>query len=383
MKGTVHWFVLAGPLSPYTLDLWEAVMARSDHRVTLAYVPVNSQAGGEHEEGSIRSHRVELVPVRSPGSAIQLVRRCMGSPESIVVCMGYSPLYNWVVSACLRLARFDAGRLLYMSDTNGVALINRLSSSRRQRLALLAKQAALSFVFPRSFDLGFANALAHRLQGIPTGIQIPLLVADFPPDMGTELPPNLATTVENLPSPRLLVVARLVECKNLTALANAFADATEEGMPGSLTIVGEGPERAAVEPLLRRAPGRIVLAGAVPFHESRRLFGAFDGFVIASTREAWSIAIVEALGWGLPVLSSLECGAGVSMALELGDAVRLCGTSREELRIALKDFVQSLGRHSAAAKNSASWVRDKYGLTRVARAIVAVGDQSLSVGRTL
>ena len=44
-----HWFVLAGGLSPYTLDLWERVAARSDHSVTLAHVPRDYEIDFAHE----------------------------------------------------------------------------------------------------------------------------------------------------------------------------------------------------------------------------------------------------------------------------------------------------------------------------------------------
>ena len=66
--------------------------------------------------------------------------------------------------------------------------------------------------------------------------------------MGAEVPEPLGTLVRELPRPRLLTVARLIESKNLVGLARAFAAATREGMPGSLTIIGEGPERSRIDP---------------------------------------------------------------------------------------------------------------------------------------
>jgi len=192
--------------------------------------------------------------------------------------------------------------------------------------------------------------------------------------MEAEIPEPLATLVHDLPRPRLLVVARLVECKNLVGLVEAFVAATRAGIPGSLTIVGEGPERSKIEPLLDKIPGRAVLAGAVPFAVSRRLFGAFDGMVVPSTTEPWGIVVIEGLGWGIPVLSSRECGAGRSQALESGDAIKLCGTSPEEMKLSLLDFVRDLGRHSLAAKAAAPLIRKKFGMAEVADALIQLGN---------
>jgi glycosyltransferase involved in cell wall biosynthesis len=90
---------------------------------------------------------------------------------------------------------------------------------------------------------------------------------------------------------------------------------------------------------------------------------------MASTTEAWGISIIEGLGWGLPVLSSRQCGAGLTLALEMGDAVKLCGTSAEEIASSLQEFVVDLARHSHAAKAVAPRIRRKYGMAEVADAL--------------
>ena len=377
MPQSFHWFVLAGGLSPYTLRLWETVATRSSHAVTLAYIPRVRQSDFSHERESMDSQSVELVRVQSLKTVVNLALRCSREPHAAIVCMGYSPVYNLFVSALIRATRRKKQSVFYMSDTNGIALAERASTSWIQGAALLAKRTAIGYTFASSFDLGFSNALAHRLQGIGESIHIPLLPVEFPAAMEAELSETLAASVQGLPQPRLLTVARLVECKNLAGLVRAFARSTREGMPGSLTIVGEGPEREKIEPLMRQIPGRVILAGAVPFAQSRRLFGAFDGMVMPSTIEPWGIVIVEGLGWGLPVLSSKQCGAGVSLALEVGDAVKLCGTSEEEIESSLQEFVRDLERHSLAAKSAAPRIRKKFGMVEVADGLIQLaGDKA-------
>ena len=368
-----HWFVLAGGLSPYTLDLWERVTARSNHRVTLAHVPREYQTDFVHESEPSHAKAVELVPVESLQTVVQLGVRCSKTPRSAVVCMGYSPIYNLLLSVFARAAGRNHRLVLYVSDANGVEMVERMGTGR---FGLLVKRALLGRIFSASLDLGFSNSLAHRLLRIPRGIDIPMLPVEFPDSREPELPEPLGTVIRELPRPRLLSVARLVGCKNLVSLLYAFAGAIREGMPGSLTIVGEGPDRARLDPLLSQMQGRAILPGALAYRACRGIFGAFDGVLMPSISDQWGIVILEALGWAVPVLSSRRCGAGVSMALETGDAVKLCGTAEGEIQSGLVDFVRNLERHTAAAKAAAPWVRRKFGMDEVADALIKLGDDS-------
>lgn len=368
-----HWFVLSGGLSPYTLQLWEMVTSRSGQSVTLAHVPREDQVDFVHEGDFIHSDVVEIVPIQSIKAVTQLAIRCSKARRAAIVCMGHSPIYNVLISAMAGLASRSKTPILYASDTNGVVLADRASASWAGGLALPAKRAVLGRIFPASLDLGFSNNLAHRLLGIRRSIGVPLLPIEFPASMEPVIPEPLAPQVSALPGPRLLAVARLVRIKNMVGLVEAFTQAIGEGMPGSLTIIGEGPERSRIDPLICKIRERAILAGAVPFSASRRVFGAFDGMVMMSTFEPWGIVIVEGLGWGVPVLSSRECGAGISMALEGGDAVRLCGTSTHEMKTGLVDFVRNLSRHQVAAAAIAPKVRDKFSMTSVADALIAFG----------
>src|ERR1019366_4057713 len=164
-----HWFVLAGGLSPYTLSLWETVVARSNHSVILAYMPRKREADCAHEEEAVHSQKVELVPVTSLKAVIDLGLCCTREPRSAIVCMGYSPIYNFVISAFVRATSREKRSVFYMSDTNGVAMAERAGRSWPAGAALVAKRIVLGSTFATSLDLGFSNTLAHRLQGIPSG----------------------------------------------------------------------------------------------------------------------------------------------------------------------------------------------------------------------
>ncbi|MCL2812280.1 MAG: glycosyltransferase, partial [Clostridia bacterium] len=74
------------------------------------------------------------------------------------------------------------------------------------------------------------------------------------------------------------------------ALADAYPDAT-------LTILGEGPERASLEAQIaeRGLQGRVTLTGAIPHKEALALMGESDLFVMPSSPEGFGIVYIEAM----------------------------------------------------------------------------------------
>lgn len=105
-------------------------------------------------------------------------------------------------------------------------------------------------------------------------------------------------------------VARLVPVKAQVDLVEAFADlrARLPTQEMRLVLVGEGPERANLESVIRaRGLGdHVWLAGArddVP-----QWLAAFDVFALPSRNEGVSIAALEAMASGLPVVASCVGG---------------------------------------------------------------------------
>lgn len=93
--------------------------------------------------------------------------------------------------------------------------------------------------------------------------------------------------------PRVLFVGRLSRAKNVDVLLDAL-----NGLP--CTIVGDGPERQALE---ARAP-QAVFAGAVGFDRVLGFYETHDVLVLASETEGWPKAIVEAMAFGLVCIGS-------------------------------------------------------------------------------
>ena len=107
-------------------------------------------------------------------------------------------------------------------------------------------------------------------------------------------------------APIVLAAGRLVAYKNFPLLIRAFA--TVEPKDATLILMGEGPDKPAVEAEIARLGlgGRVTLAGYVP--QPWTLYGKARCFALASSSESFGLVIVEALAHGLPVVSTNSDG---------------------------------------------------------------------------
>jgi glycosyltransferase involved in cell wall biosynthesis len=148
---------------------------------------------------------------------------------------------------------------------------------------------------------------AHRLAIVPNGIEL---------DRYTFSAPDRARVRAELDmGPRAQVlgtVGRLHRWKNVDLAIRAAAPLL--GPDRRFLVVGDGPERAALEVLA----GRLGVGGRVHFVGERldvsALLSAMDVFVFPSESETFGLAAVEALASGLPLVYRScpaldECGA--------------------------------------------------------------------------
>lgn len=142
----------------------------------------------------------------------------------------------------------------------------------------------------------------------------------LPPFIRAAPPPARAKGAA--PVPRLLTVAMMRPGKlaSYGALAATLALLRDE--PWSLTIIGDGPERSAVEAAFADIPpARLRWLGAVGHERVQAEFAAHDIFVWPGVREAYGLVYLEAQAAGLPV-AAFDSG-GVSATVRPGETAFL------------------------------------------------------------
>ncbi|MDB4992523.1 MAG: putative glycosyltransferase, partial [Parcubacteria group bacterium] len=97
-------------------------------------------------------------------------------------------------------------------------------------------------------------------------------------------------------SPKIVTIGRLVPWKRIEGIIDAIAL-----LPGaaSLTIVGEGTERARLETRAKeKLSGRVIFTGPRSHADTLAILGAADIFVLNSSYEGLSHVLIEALMLG-------------------------------------------------------------------------------------
>jgi len=102
--------------------------------------------------------------------------------------------------------------------------------------------------------------------------------------------------------PTVLSVGHLIARKGHDLVIQAMPELPQ----AELLIVGEGPERAALENLAHRVgvADRVRLLGGLPHHDMKDIYSAADVLVLASSREGWANVLLEAMACGTPVVAS-------------------------------------------------------------------------------
>jgi alpha-1,6-mannosyltransferase len=147
----------------------------------------------------------------------------------------------------------------------------------------------------------------------------------------------------------LVVVARLTAQKRVQLAIDALAHLRACGREVPLTIVGDGPERAALE---RRAAGQGVghlvrFAGAVAPQEVPRLLARADLMLFPAQGEGFGLVAAEALMAGVPVVACWDGGGVLDVVPEHGAGRRVLpsGEALADAALDLLDTPESV--HSA------------------------------------
>lgn len=173
----------------------------------------------------------------------------------------------------------------------------------------------------------------------------------------TMIPPALRPLPEatQVREPFILAVGRLHPVKGFDLLIRAFARITPDFPSWRLTLIGSGPEKAALVESCEVLKLQSRMEFRDPMHEVEAWMARAGLVVLPSRSEAFGNAVLESMGMGAPVIAT-ECAGpralidnGVNGRLvPVGDVDRLAAAMAELL--ARPHVRESLGREALAVR---------------------------------
>ncbi len=170
----------------------------------------------------------------------------------------------------------DRSRLFDVS----APLVRRVTDRIGVRIAV--SRAAERFVAPR---------IGGSFEIVPNGVDVERFASASPADLG--------------PGTNVLFVGRLDERKGFAVTVAAFALLAPRRPDLRLIVVGDGPERGAVESLPTLVRSRVTMLGSVANRDLPPYETACDLYLGTSVGgESFGYVLVEAMAAGLPVVAS-------------------------------------------------------------------------------
>lgn len=171
-----------------------------------------------------------------------------------------------------------------------------------------------------------SNAVRDRLAGAVDGRRVVVIAPAVDHAVFTDLGRPRA--------PQLLAVGHLKWQKGYDVMIDAMARLLPCLPDHRLLVVGEGPERAAIERRIagHGLTGRVVLLGARTQPEIAALLNESRLFVMSSWSEGLPKALLEAVACATPAVVTTACNAGdfidrVGVAVPPGDPAALAGAA--------------------------------------------------------
>jgi len=168
---------------------------------------------------------------------------------------------------------------------------------------------AAHWVYPRLRRVVFpSQGAAQSLLQLTRVAPDRVTVIPNPVDVGWILQQSILDTPELsslwIDKPLIIGMGRLEPGKHFDILIQAFAAACREGLDARLVILGEGPERSALERLVKdeQAIDRVKLPGFVP--NPYPLLRRAALFVHPAQSEGFGMVLLEAMALGVPVIAA-------------------------------------------------------------------------------
>jgi glycosyltransferase involved in cell wall biosynthesis len=170
---------------------------------------------------------------------------------------------------------------------------------------------------------------------------------------------RVAATRERAARPlRVLFVGRLSKAKNVDILLRAVSEVTSRGAAVRCEVIGEGPERTALESLRSelKLNDCVEFTGGLDFEQVLSHFERADMLVLASETEGWPKAITEAMAYGLICVGS-DRGL-VPQILSEGRGIVVPPRDVRSLAEAIYNIAAAPAEYAAMRTRAAAWAQE-------------------------
>ncbi|MCL4489679.1 MAG: glycosyltransferase family 4 protein [Chloroflexi bacterium] len=169
----------------------------------------------------------------------------------------------------------------------------------------------------------------------------------------------------------VLAVGRMVPKKGFDVLLRAMAECRRMDPQLSLTLVGDGPERGALESLCRELnlDGSIHFLGPGCWDEVWKALASCSVVVVPSREEAFGLVALEAMAAGKPVIATRV--GGLPEVLEGADAFVVEPDDPKGMARAIKDALATLQNRPGFGQRNAA-IAARFSIEQMASGYVAV-----------
>ena len=156
-----------------------------------------------------------------------------------------------------------------------------------------------------------------------------------------------------------LYVGRIVECKNLGVLLQAFSKTFENNSDVQLRLVGGGE---LLDSYKRQYSGfaNIIFAGKKFGEDLIKEYHKANAFVLPSSYEPWGLVVNEALCAGLPVIVSDRVGAAHDLVEDKGTGFVFRYDDVADLANRMQEIVTDEKLYEQCSQNAKRLMRDKW-----------------------
>ncbi len=223
---------------------------------------------------------------------------------------------------------------------------------------------------------GVRKPFRRSVEVVPNGIDLDRFLPHVPS-------PDWRARCGLGPAPLVTYLGRLTVDKGVHRFLDAVAEASAETELVAV-VGGTGPEEERVRERLREDPrlrGSVRFIGSVVEEEKPALLGQSDVFVLPSTSDTSSVAVLEAMACGTAVVAPAEGGA--SELVQDGVTGR-CVPVREPGALArtLVELVRNPADRTRIARRGQEYVRAEGSLEIMARRFISLYEHLIETRRS-